>query len=108
VAAIAVIDVNAADAGELFEIGDHRAKRVAVEWVAGERLGVEHELPALGLCDGGDNRYLASELVSGAGLASTDAFDLRSVQRIDLPPALALILMAHPEGLEKAAERNAL
>jgi hypothetical protein len=30
------------------------------------------------------------------------------VQRIDLPPALALILMAHPEGLEKAAERNAL
>ena len=51
VAAIALVDMDAAglDPGELFEIGDDRPQRVAVKRIAVQRLGMEHELAALGL-----------------------------------------------------------
>ena len=69
-------------------------QRMAVERIAVQRLGVQDELAALGLRDGDSDRHLAAELVGRPGLALADALDLRSVQRIDLRPALALILEA--------------
>src|SRR5215470_18422537 len=44
----------------------------------------------------GRHRHLAAELVRRPGLALADAFDLRSVQRIDLMTALPVILETHP------------
>ena len=38
-----------------FEIGDDGAESVAIIWVAVQRLGVQHELPALGRCDRSGN-----------------------------------------------------
>ncbi len=51
VAAVTLIDMDAAglDPGEFFEIGDDRPQGVAVERVAAQRLGMEHELAALRL-----------------------------------------------------------
>jgi hypothetical protein len=40
---------------------------------------------------------LAAELVGRPGLAFADALHLRRVQRVDLGPALALLLMANPQ-----------
>src|SRR5215470_9155866 len=62
-----------------------------------QRLGMQHKLPALGCGDWCGDRDLAAELVGGPRLATTDAFDLGCVQRIDLRPALALLLMAHTQ-----------
>jgi hypothetical protein len=90
--------MDAADfnTSELFETGDRRAKRVAIEGISVQCLGVQHELAALGLCHWRDDRDLAAKLVSGAGLAPADALDLWRMQRIDFRPALALLLVAHP------------
>jgi hypothetical protein len=70
-ATIALVDVNAsrADAGEALPVGDHRAERMAVEGIAVQRLGVEHELAALGPGRRGGERDLAAELVGCARLA---------------------------------------
>src|SRR5882724_9491451 len=48
VAAIALVAVDAADRDtcKLFEIGDDGAESVAIIWIAVQRLGVQHELPA--------------------------------------------------------------
>jgi len=50
VAAIALVDMDATglDPGQLLQLGDDRPQRVAVKRVAIQRLGVQHELPALG------------------------------------------------------------
>ena len=50
-ATIAFVDVDAAglDAGQLLEFADDRPQRVAVERIAAQRLGVQHELAAFGL-----------------------------------------------------------
>ena len=50
VAAIALIDVGTArlDASELLHVGNHRTKRVAVERIAVEGLGMQHEVAAFG------------------------------------------------------------
>ena len=88
------------DTREFFEIGDDGTERVAVI-----RVAVQHELPALGRGDRGDNRDLAAELVGRPGLAFADAFHLGRVQRVDLGPALALLLKADPPGeIEQRAE----
>src|SRR5262249_10580029 len=99
VAAIALVSVDTAgrNACELFEIGDDGAKRMAIVRVAVQRLGMQHELPALGGGSRRRDRDLAAELVGFAGLPFADAFDLGRVQRIDLRPALALLLMAHTQ-----------
>src|SRR5262245_61101926 len=57
VAAIALVAVDAADRDtcKLFEIGDDGAESVAIIWVAVQRLGVKHELPALGRGDRSGN-----------------------------------------------------
>ena len=79
-----------------FEIGDDRPQGVAVERIAVQRLGVQHELAALGLGRRRRDRHLAAELVGRPGLALADALDLGGVQRIDLVAALAVVLEAHP------------
>jgi hypothetical protein len=72
VAAVALVAVDAAhgDTCELFEIGDDGTKRMAVIRVAVQWLGVQHELPAVGRGDRGDDRDLAAELVGRPGLPS--------------------------------------
>src|ERR1700732_391051 len=97
VAAIALVAVDAAyrDTCELFEIGDDGTERVAVIGVAVQRLGVQHELPALGCGGGRGNRDLAAELVGSPRLALADALHLGRVQRVDLGSTLTLLLMAH-------------
>jgi hypothetical protein len=47
---------------------------------------------ARGASIGRDDRGFDAELVRGAGLALTDAFDLWRVKGIELPSALALLL----------------
>ena len=49
----ALVDVDAPDldAGELLHLGDDRSEGVAIIGVAVQRLGMEHELAALGLGD---------------------------------------------------------
>ena len=54
------------------------------------------ELAPLGMADRGGDGDLDAELVGPMGLALADAFDFRRVQGIDLGPALALLLLAHP------------
>src|ERR1700720_1923093 len=99
VAAIPLVAVDAAHRNtcEYFKIDDDGAKRVAVIGVAGQRLGVQHELPALGRGDRGDDRDLAAELVGRPRLAFADALHLGGVQRVDLGAALALLLMSDPQ-----------
>jgi hypothetical protein len=99
VAAIALIVVDAADGNtcELFDIGDDGSERVAVVGVAVQRLGMQHELPASGRGDRRGNRDLAAEFVRRPRLATADALDLRRMQRVDLRPALVLLLMANPQ-----------
>ena len=94
VAAISLIDVDALDlaAGELLGVLDDGRERVAVVRVARERFGVQHELAARGAGVGGDDRSLDTELVRRVRLALADALDLGSVEGIELPPALALLL----------------
>src|SRR5207244_3629866 len=77
VAAIALVDVDAAglDAGLPLELGDDRAQRVAVERVAVQRLGMQHELAAFGFGRRGGDRHLATELVGRPRFALADAFD---------------------------------
>src|SRR5690242_15772620 len=57
---------------------------------------MQHELAALGFGRWGGDRYLAPELIRRSGFAFADALHLGSMQRIDLRPALALILEANP------------
>ena len=74
------------------------AQRVPVVRIARQRLGVQHELAAGGAGVGGDDRSLHAELVGRAGLALADAFDLGSMEGIQLPAALALLLRADLAG----------
>jgi hypothetical protein len=73
VAAIALVDIGALDraADELLGGVDHAAERMSVIRVAGECLGVEHELAARGAGIGGDDRGFDAELVRCVGLALT-------------------------------------
>ena len=98
VAAIALVAMDAAhcDTCELFEVSDDGTERVAVIRIAVQGFGMQHELPAFGRGGRRSDRDLAAELVGGAGLAFADALDLGCMQRVDLRPALALLLMANP------------
>jgi len=70
------------------------AQGVAVVGVAGQRLGVQHELAGRGAAVGGHDRDLDAELVGRARLALADALDLGGMEGIELPAALALLLGA--------------
>ena len=67
---------------------------MTVVGIAGQGLGVEHELAGRGTGVGGDDRDLDAELVGRAGFALADALDLGGVEGIELPAALALLLGA--------------
>ena len=78
---------------------------MAVIRIAMQRLGVQHELAALGYGDRGDDRDLAAELVRRPGLAFADALYLGGVQRVDLRAALTRLLLSHTRGkIEQWAE----
>lgn len=96
VAAIALVDVGALDldAGETLGALDGAAQGMAVIRIAGQGLGVQHELAGRRAAVGGDDRDLDPELVRRAGLSLADALDLGSVEGIELPAALALPLGA--------------
>src|SRR5579862_5192840 len=100
VAAVAAIDDEAlkAGAGLRLEFGNHRRQSMAVVWIAGQRFDMGDELTALGAMDGRGQRDLHAELVGAMRLALADAFDLRRVQRINLPAALVSALFADPLG----------
>jgi hypothetical protein len=73
---------------------DRLAQGVAVVGVAGQRPSVQHELATRCAAVCGDDRDLHPELVRRAGITFADAFDLRGVEGIQLPAALALLLRA--------------
>src|ERR1017187_6679362 len=62
--------------------------------IARQRLGVQHELAARRAGIGGGDRDLDAELIGRAGVALADALDLGSMEGIQLPAALALLLRA--------------
>src|SRR2546429_4245545 len=94
VAAVSLIDIGTLDlaAGKPLSGFDDGAQRVAVIRIAGQRPGMQHELTTRCPRIGGDDGSLHTELVRGAGLALADALHLRSVEGIQLPAALALLL----------------
>ena len=55
---------------------------------------MQDELAASGAGIGGDDRSLDAELIGRAGLALADTLDLGSVEGIQLPATLALLLGA--------------
>ncbi len=97
VAAVALVGEDARDgvADERLHVRNHRCQRVAVIWIAGQRLHMGDELAALAVFEGGGNADLDAELVRPMSFAFADAFDFRRMQGIDLPPALMLFLFAH-------------
>jgi hypothetical protein len=84
VAAIAVVDVDAANlhAGELLEIGDHRASVWPSNGLPCSALACSTNRPPFGDRDQRRNRDLAAELVGRMGLAAANAFHFRGLQRI--------------------------
>jgi len=94
VAAVSLVDIGTLDlaAGEPFGVLDSRAQRVSIIRIARERLGVQHELAAGRRALVVTTETLTAELIGRAGLALADAFDLRGMEGIQLPAALALLL----------------
>ena len=92
--AVILVDVAAFDlaAGEFLGVFDDGPEGMSIVWVAGQRLGVQHELTAGRAGVGGDDGDLDAELVRRAGLAFADALGLRGMEGIELPAALALLL----------------
>ena len=93
-AAVSLVDIGSLDlaAGEPLRGFDNGAQRVTVIRIAGQRSDVQHELATRGPRIGGDDGSLHTELIRGAGLALADALHLLSVEGIQLPTALALLL----------------
>src|SRR5512132_4089626 len=100
VAAVSLVDIGTLDlaAGKPLSGFDDGAQRVAVIRIAGQRPGMQHELTTRCPRIGGDDGSLHTELVRGAGLALADALHLRSVEGIQLPAALALLLRTDLSG----------
>lgn len=95
-AAVALVNIGAFDltARELLGALDDGCQGMAVVGVSRERLGMQHELAAGRASIGADDGCLNAELVGRTGLALADAFHLRSMERIQLPATLALVLRA--------------
>src|SRR5205085_5521585 len=80
---------------------DDIAEGVAVVGIVRQRPDMQHELAAGGGPIVGDDGGFDAELVRRGGLALADAFDLWSVEGIELPAALALLLRADLRGAAK-------
>src|SRR5947208_9992596 len=108
VTTISLVDIGTLDltAGKPFGVFDHDAQRVAIIGVARQRFGVQHELAAWRASIGGSDRGLDAELVGCAGLAFANALDLGSVEGIQLPAALALLLRADLIGARECGHSN--
>jgi len=81
---------------------------MSVIGVAGQCLGMQGELAALGAMQRGGNRYFDAKLVRRVRLALADAFDLRSMQAIDLAAALITVLLEHLGGQVQRPEEGRL
>ena len=88
-------------AGQRLDVGQHGFERVAVIGPSGQRLGVDGELAAFAAVQRGGDGGLDAELVRPVRLAFADAFDLRRVQGIDMPSAVARLLGQNTVGLVK-------
>src|SRR5215510_8200251 len=95
-ATISLVDESALDlkAGETLRALDGVVQRVAVVGIAGQGLGVQHELAGRRAVVGGHDRDLDAKFIRRAGLAFANALDLRCMEGIELPAALALLLGA--------------
>src|SRR3712207_8404680 len=80
----------------LLEVRDHCCKRVPVIRVAGQRLHMSHELPALAAVERCRDTHLHAELVGLVRLTLADALHLRGMQTVDLAPSLPLPLILDP------------
>ena len=82
VAAIAAVGDDARDRGAdlPLHLRDHGCQRMAVVWIARQRLRMGDELAALRSMQRRRHRHLDAELVWLVRLALADAFDLRRVQ----------------------------
>jgi len=98
VSAISFVDIGALDraAGERLGLGalDDVAQGVTVIRAARQCFGVQHEQATWRLAVIGDDGGLHTEFVRRSRLAFADALDLRGVEGIELPAALALLLRA--------------
>src|SRR5487761_2131402 len=94
VAAVSLIDISALDLAPSEPLGvlDCGPQGVPVIRIAGQRLGVQHELAAGRAGVGGGDRDLDAELIGRAGFALADAFDIGGVEGIKLPATLTLLL----------------
>ena len=71
---------------------------MAVEGVARQAAGADHELPARCRAIGGGERDLAAEFEARARLALADALHFRGVQRVDLLATAVLAPLAQQLG----------
>jgi E1-E2 ATPase len=108
VTAISFVDIGALDgaSGEPLGVGDGCSKSVTVIGIARQRFGVEHELATRRADIGGDDRNLDAKLIGRAGLALANAFDLGSVEGIQLPATLALLLGTDLAGADKGPGKD--
>jgi hypothetical protein len=96
VSAISLVDIGALDrvAGERLGALDDVAQGVTVIRAARQCFGMQHEQATWRLAVIGDDGGLHTEFVRRSRLAFADALDLRGVEGIELPAALALLLRA--------------
>jgi hypothetical protein len=109
VSAVPLVDIGALDLapGEFLGLVDDVAQGVPVVRVAGQRLGMQHELTARGAGVGGDDGDLDAELVGRAGLALADALGLGGMEGIELPATLTLLLASDLTGARQREGANA-
>src|SRR6516162_4229583 len=107
VAAVSLVDIGTLDlaAGEPLSGFDDGAQRVAVIRIAGQRPDVQNKLATRCPGIGGDDGSFHTEFVRRAGLALADALHLRSVEGIQLPAALELLLRAGSDRHARVARR---
>lgn len=83
---------------ELLGVVDDGTQCVAIVGITRQRRGVQHELAAWGTAVGRHDRSFDAELQGRAGLALANEFALRSVEGVELPATLALLLRADLSG----------
>src|SRR5829696_8278921 len=81
-----------ASADGALDVGEDGCERVPVIGIAGERLHVGDKLAAPAAVEGRRHADLDAELIGFVGLSFANALDLGSMQRVELPATLALIL----------------
>jgi hypothetical protein len=91
--------------GALDGVADHSLHRrdnggegTAIVWIAGERCDVGDKLSTLAAMQQGGDAYFDPKFIGPVRVAFADAFHFRSVQKIDLRPALVAVLVAHAAG----------